>query len=339
MFGWSFSKGELFRACPRAFFFAYASKEEPYADEAAKLKKMTNPTMMAGTIIDSVIGRTLKRMGEDDQVDRSIASEGVRIFDKWCRDSITFGNALRLGESVPDRAVILLKNYFGEEYSEASIDSARLVVHNTLSNFQNSEIATVIESSDRTSWGKVRIYGDGLFPPSFTLRSGLLVWAAYDFFFVLGNKLQILDWKSGKKSEVSIAKANKQLAIYALYGQQVLGFTSENTFVQPVWLQYELEWSPQAINDDLIAESQDCLETEASTVLERLSPEGAWRPRNGRSEKTIYAASSNDFPAVPEQRSCLACNFLSICLEGQLIATTITDPPGDDGDPESAIDP
>ncbi|MBS1703685.1 MAG: PD-(D/E)XK nuclease family protein [Armatimonadetes bacterium] len=311
-FSWSFTREELFHTCERAFFYEYAAKDEPYHAEAFRLRNLTTPVMMAGTIVDSVIGMSLKALKNGGEVQTDLASKGARIYEKWWKDSTSFGPTYQKGDPIPDKATVLYHHYFSKDDDEAEKQSGAQRVQNCLYNFENSSLWETIQEKAIHPWSEIRVHGDGLFPKSFVTDSGLELWAAYDFYIQEEPSLHILDWKTGARKPNSETKAAKQLSIYTLYGNKALGIDLPQVTVQAIWLQESPEWCPQQIDEKSILAVETETHRQSESVFSRLKQDTFWPKGN----KWIYIANEADFPPSPHPNKCKRCKFQTICSEG-----------------------
>lgn len=311
-FSWSFTREELFHTCERAFFYEYAARDEPYHQEAFRLRNLKTPVMMAGTIVDSVIGMSLKALKSSGEVQSGLSSKGAKIYEKWWRDSSNFGPHYRNGDAIPEKATVLQHHYFEKEDDLAEKQSGAQRVQDCLYNFENSPLWETIQEKAIHPWSDVRVHGDGQFPTSFTTDSGLDLWAAYDFYIKEEPKLHILDWKTGARRPNAESKAAKQLSIYSLYGNKGLGFGFPEVTVQAIWLQEQPEWSPQQIDEKAIRAVELETHRHSEAVFSRLTQDTFWKKGN----KWIYLAKESDFAPSPHPNKCNRCKFQTLCEDG-----------------------
>ncbi len=330
-FGWSFSKDGLFRECERAFFFHYAHKDEPFGRDAHRLKELKTPLMMAGTVVDTVIGKALVALKEGGEVRTELATKGEKAYEYIWTKSADLGPKTRTGKAPPENAIILHHHYFDHGDDDADKKAGLRTVRTCLENFEGSGLWQTLQRMSGLEWGEIRTHGDGKFPPKFRMDNGIAFWAAYDFYIKEPPKLHILDWKSGKKCHSSQQKAKQQLAIYSLYGQKALSTDLENVTAQAIWLADEPEWAPEQVDGNLIAGVAASVTENAEKVFARLVEDGDYKGR------PIYEASAPDFPPAPDMRKCGRCRFLSICEEGrEAVAGKVV---SDDFDDEEPFEP
>jgi hypothetical protein len=311
-FDWSFSRAKVFRDCPRAYFYEYASRDEPEYSEASKLKRLATPEILSGIVVDSVLGRSLLSYRLSGEVPFRLADQGEAIFERWWKHSYDFAARLRNGVNVPKNALVLAQHYFECDKGPETKLKMRRRIRNCLNNFEFSELSTHLQDSADATWGEIRIHGDGKLPPSFYVSPKIKLWIAIDFFMSCQSQITILDWKTGRKSDSSEITADRQLRTYALYANQVLGFQPEKIRIQAIWLQNDFKWQPSLIRKNEMESIRTELIKEASFVLSKFSYKGFLGVRS----IPVYTCSREDFPPKPAARKCQNCKFLTICPEG-----------------------
>jgi hypothetical protein len=303
---WSFTRSEILLDCDRKFFYQYGYGDEPFGPEAKRLRSLNTCPMLSGKIADEVIGRVIIRHIQG-KMSTELSAAGLKLLEKIWSESKKNAATFAAGELHDHKYPILTHHYFGNR-PEDGFEECKEKVSKCLHAFEHSEVWRTIQTGDTAKYGKPRLMADNAVAPCFSLTNELEVYASFDFYFELDGHLHILDWKTGKQSSYSRNKALKQLGIYALYGIQVLGYPLKRVSVQPVWLDYEIEWQPQKVTLNDVENSKHSMLCESALVKDRVADTGKMF-----AGMRIYSLDIRDFPAKPSQMSCKNCNFSSIC--------------------------
>ena len=211
-FSWSKTRDEVFRTCPRQYWFSYYGYWNGWLENAPErtrqiyvLKNLKNRHMWAGEKVHECIQRSLNNI-----------RRGIRVLSADEIVSITL-DQMR-AEFRSSRAGNYLKNpktcgLFEHEYGvEVTDDQWKEVATNVetcLRNFYASDIYDGLKSHRRDGWLEVGEFS------SFQL-DGVKIDLAIDCAIREGDEVRIYDWKTGKSIPDDLPI---QLSCYALYAR------------------------------------------------------------------------------------------------------------------------
>lgn len=219
-FAWSKSRDEVFRACPRQYHFRYygswggweATAPEP-TYQLYVLKQLKTRAMWAGERVHACIQRTLQnlRRGIDVLNPQKIIEVTIAQMREDYRSSQQ-GNYWKMPKSCA-----LFEHEYGlavapEQWRQTAAD-----VETCLHNFYTSDLFAKLRSVPRTEWLDIEELGQ-------FATEGVKVWVKIDCSFREGERVRIIDWKTGR----SMSDENTlQLVCYSLYAQQKWGVAIE----------------------------------------------------------------------------------------------------------------
>ena len=215
-FSWSKSRNQVFKECPRQYYFNYYrywGGWEKAAPERTRqiyiLKKLKNRYMWAGEKVHESIKHTIRNL------QRGISVLGVdRIV------SITLNQMREEFRSSREKRYLVFPKtcaLFEHEYN-VSLDDAKWKslahdVEQCLINFYSSEIFALVKELPRQRWLEVEDF-------SFFYLDGTKIWAVIDCSFRTKEGATIIDWKTGRYTNND---ASLQLACYAMYAVEKWG--------------------------------------------------------------------------------------------------------------------
>lgn len=209
--GWSNSRYDTFISCKREYFYRYYSKYDPEFSkgEIDELKRMTSIPLETGNIVHDIMEVLLTRLRKtEDQIDRKRFFEyAKRKTEEYCGEK-TFSEI------------------FYNEVERIDTDEIYGNVEISLRNFLES---------DRFNWlitKAVKHKSGWLIEPSGygeTRINGMKAYCKVDFLFPFGEKIYILDWKTGKKD---LHKHNRQLKGYSSWASY--HFSTEPSDIIPI---------------------------------------------------------------------------------------------------------
>lgn len=295
---WSFSRRQIFQACPRRYYYNYYGSHngwEPNAPQEAalayRLKKLTNIYLTLGNALHQTAERLALRVAEGRQpFSASEAEEMIRrqLRRVW-RSS---RDQRRLFLQRPNRVDMLHEFYYGRGLSEDVVE---------LINQRAKQVAAALTTS--ATWEELAAKGSKLIAAeqfdTFELR-GTSVYAVPDLLFRTEKGFWlIVDWKTGELA----LENQEQLALYALYVLQKHGVKPEKIKARLEYLSLaevlELSFSRQEL--ELVAEK-------AFQSMEEM--------RGFLADPELNAPKSPaHFPLTNQRRQCPSCNFYELCRE------------------------
>jgi hypothetical protein len=219
-FSWSKSRDEIFRTCPRQYYFnyyGYWGGWEKSAPERTRriyvLKNLKNRFMWAGEKVHDCIKHTLKNL------QRGIAildvDEIVSITLDQMRDDFRSSREKRY--LVHPKTCALFEHEYDLDLPDIEWKSVADGVDTCLRNFYRSETFAMLRELPPEDWLEIEDF-------SFFHLDGTKIWAVIDCSFRTKEGVAIIDWKTGKAttSDVSL-----QLSCYAMYGRERWGIEPE----------------------------------------------------------------------------------------------------------------
>jgi hypothetical protein len=243
-----------------------------------KLKNMTAVALETGNIVHDVTKTLLERLQRNEsRIDRKRFIDYTRkITEDYCR-------------AKPFREV------YYRQMKEPDIPGIFEKVRTSLENFLDSERFTWLVDHALASSGEWVIE-----PPGYgeTRISGQKAYCKVDFLFPVGDRLFIIDWKTGKPNE---QKHDKQL----------LGYTT--------WAAYHFDRDPAQVTP-LIAYLYPSYrerelrgkEMDTKEFARQIRAETAEMFRYCRDIKNNIPRDKSEFP-MNRTRLCDYCNFLELC--------------------------
>jgi CRISPR/Cas system-associated exonuclease Cas4 (RecB family) len=278
--GWSSTRYDIFSECKRKYFYQYYAKfdKEYNRDKIDFLKKMTSIPTEIGNISHDVIKEVLERLK------KSTAPIDQKKFEAYVKN---------VAQSITK------KNFFEIYYKEQEkieVDQLFQKTHVSLNNFLESERFEWIKESaisEIDNW----IIEPGGFGES--RLDGLKLYCKVDFMFPSGEKIIILDWKTGKKNE---SKHSKQLVGYAAWASFHLDKKASDIEPIIVYLhpKYE-EISLKPTEDELIE------------YKERILSETKEMYGYCRNFEENIPLDKEAFPMLEDTAICKYCNYKELC--------------------------
>ena len=274
-------------------------------------KELQTYPMMAGSVVDYIIAKTLKAFKEDGEVKSDLGNVGRR----WFRRSIAEGERIAEQVRVRPRSYQERKaspfspshdHFHGIDRGSDHLQGLEDRVASCLETFEHSEVLEKLQSVGPDNWGPITTLEDGV--PTFGLED-IMVYAAFDIWLIDDGHVVILDWKSGRPSPSALEGAEQQLSVYALWAQSTMKSES-GVMTQAIWLQDSAAFAPVPITESSIDDvkgrirKETAMEASLLTLIE--DEEGRWR----------HAARREDFPAKPQTMRCCDCKYQTICPEG-----------------------
>jgi hypothetical protein len=283
--GWSASRYDLFSICKRKYYYHYYGKYDPQVPVRLiqELKALSSIPLAIGSTVHSVIQALLTRLKR--------TSQDI--------DQARFSGFARQAAEEAARKSAFHEVYYREREA-VTLDDLYPKVQDCLSNLLASDrYRWLVEDAIRTSPDWV------IDPPGYgeTRMDGLKVYFKVDFLFPVGDRLHILDWKTGKQDA---AKHRKQLVGYS------------------AWASYHYEVDPERVQPAvayLYPEYREVDETFNASDLEHF----AIQVRAETQEMYEYCRDveqnipldKSEFARVDDPRICSFCEFRGLCFPDQ----------------------
>tara|TARA_B100001123_G_scaffold22311_1_gene24374 strand:+ start:88 stop:969 length:882 start_codon:yes stop_codon:yes gene_type:complete len=278
--GWSSTRYEIFSECKRKYYYQYYSKfDNEYKKEKIDLlKKMTSIPMEIGNISHDVIKEVLERLK------KSTAPIDQKKFEAYVKNIAQ---------------VRTKKNFFEIYYKgqeKIEIDQLFQKTHVSLLNFLESERFEWIKESAISEIENWIIEPQGF---GESRLDGLKLYCKVDFLFPSGEKIIILEWKTGRKDE---EKHSKQLVGYAAWASFHLDRKASDIEPIIVYLHPEYEEILLKPTDGELIEYKERIFSETKEMYGYCT----------NYEENIPLAKEA-FPMLEDTSVCRYCNYKELC--------------------------
>ena len=278
--GWSSTRYDIFSECKRKYYYQYYAKfdKEYQRHKIVFLKGLTSIPMEIGNISHDVVQEVLERLK------KSTAPIDKQKFEAYVKN---------IAQTRTE------KNFFEVHYKVQEQIYAEQLFRKTyvsLINFLESERFEWIKESAISEMDKWIIEPEGY---GESRLDGLKLYCKVDFMFPSGEKIIILDWKTGKKNE---KKHSKQLVGYAAWASFHLDRKASD--IEPIIVYLHPEYEEISLN---------ITDAELMEYKERIL----------RETKEMYGYCSNfeenipldkeKFPMLEDTTICKYCNFKELC--------------------------
>jgi hypothetical protein len=311
---WSFSRENMFRTCPRQYFYEYFPHGEENATVLGFLKNTTTLALLVGTITHDMVGNALRLYKARRIVKNNLRDAALVLFDDAVGASASAAEKVREGNSVRIGRRVLLEHLAGPP-NRVSEALARESLLSYLEAIENSSAWKFLRTTDTSKWKDVASGTDPKESVEASLKIGfqsgfsLRVYTAFDLAFRHEGEFIIVDWKTGVKSSRAIASARRQTTGYSLWALK-RSVPLERVRLQPFWLRSGEKWEPTPVSVEELDDVQRSIETHDAIERKVLREE-----RDGKSN-VIYHARLDDFPPRPS-RACGSCKYRTVCSEGR----------------------
>src|SRR5512139_879956 len=209
-FSWSKTRDEVFKTCPRQYWFAYYGYWNGWLENAPErtrqiyvLKNLRNRHMWAGEKVHECIQRSL------DNIRRGIKVLSVDEIVSITLDQMRaeFRSSRSKNYLKNPKTCALFEHEYGMEVTDEQWKETANNVETCLRNFYASDIYDGLKSHPRDQWLEVEEFS------SFHLDN-TRVNLAIDCAIKEGGDVYLYDWKTGKSLSEDLSI---QLACYALY--------------------------------------------------------------------------------------------------------------------------
>jgi hypothetical protein len=219
-FSWSITRNEVFRACPRQYYFNYygfwGGWEKDAPERTRKiylLKNLKNRYMWAGEKVHDSIKHSLRNL-----------QRGIQVLDVDDIVSITINQMREEFRSsregryhISPKTCALFEHEYGDEIEGSEWKQVAHNVERCLRNFYQSEVFALLRDLPQEMWLEIENFS------SFSM-DGTRIWAVLDCSFRTSDGATIIDWKTGRGSAANVSR---QLACYAMYAVEKWGLRPE----------------------------------------------------------------------------------------------------------------
>lgn len=292
---WSVTRAKSWSHCRRQFYYRYAlaprarQPDSPAeALEADRVRGLIGVDAWAGEVVHEVIRAVLNRWRAGRGMPEPEAIEyGVRLLRRQFRDSGEYWSAPV--EAFPRRPTLLDLHYYREEtLGRQRAGELKERVAEAVRQFLRSPLALRIGEVGPARWLPIDRNAAA------RLDNGILILVKPDFAYRDGDRLHIVDWKTGRPDA---SWEGIQLACYARYAAEKWGQPPEEVeasivYLYPEFTRAAVECGPAAVAtvEHFIAESH----AEISAAL-------AGEP------------SLERFPVCEDAGRCRWCPFRGLC--------------------------
>lgn len=307
---WSFSQYNTFSQCHRMYFYDKYWSFMPNKWEIYKLKYITNLPMFQGNCVHDAIKVSImnyKNGKMNYSVDDAIYKFRLKYRTGYNEsDRGDWLNPKKFGKKASNTINLFEHYYKCEDVLNKAIEGENKGI-NALKSLWNSPIFKRILNTDKEDF--VTVDEDNF--PHFNLEhkglsekdkelSDITVYSVIDLALKYGDKLRIIDWKTGKKTN-----SNKiQLAIYALYANCVWNYEINDI---KFYLCYLGE------NTEIVEENIDLMSVKSAYELIMKSyKEMVELFNNG--EPNI-----DKFPKTENEHICSMCKYKEICFDKEML--------------------
>jgi len=209
-FSWSKTRDEVFKTCPRQYWFAYYGFWNGWLKDAPErtrqiyvLKNLKNRQAWAGEKIHSCIHRSISNIRRGIKV--LPVDEIISITLNQMRSEFRSSRAKNYWKS--PKTCALFEHEYGIEVTDQQWKEMAENVENCLRNFYASDIYASLKSHGKEGWLEVEEFS------SFFL-DGVKINVVIDCAVKEGNRIIIYDWKTGRSLSEDLSI---QLGCYAFY--------------------------------------------------------------------------------------------------------------------------
>ena len=220
-FSWSKSRDEIFRTCPRQYYFnyyAYWGGWQQNAPEKTKqiyiLKNLKNRYLWRGDNVHQCIKHTLKNLQRGISV--LDVDEIVSITIDKMRDD--FRSSKKKQYLMHPKSCALFEHEYDADIPDSEWKKVAEDVEQCLRNFHGSEMFALLRGLPQEKWLEIEKF-------SFFYLDDIKIWAVLDCSFRTDDGITIIDWKTGRATSKDLSL---QLSCYAMYCQDKWGVKPEN---------------------------------------------------------------------------------------------------------------
>ncbi len=282
--GWSVSRYDKFTSCKRRYFYDYYSKydREFSRDKIEIFKQMTTIPLETGNIVHDVARDLLQRLVKSNSPlnKEKFFDYAGKMTNDYCQ-SKTFTEV------------------YYKELDRVPIAEIGAKVKMLLENFVASSRYKWLTEEAIAGKDNWVIEPDGF---GETRIEGLKGYCKVDFLFPSGEKLYILDWKTGKPDAV---KHTKQLIGYTLWAVNQFEYTCDKICPIIVYLNPAYSETGVEVSEGDIRAFGETVKRETAEMYRFCS----------NLEENVPLAKEN-FPLTPNVKFCNYCSYRELCGRG-----------------------
>ena len=215
-FSWSKSRNEIFKTCPRQYYFNYYGYWGGWEKSAPKrtrqlyiLKNLKNRYMWAGETVHQCIKHTLTNLQRGISI--LPVDDIISMTINKMRDDFRSSKEKRYLAN--PKTCALFEHEYELDLSDDKWKQIADDVEHCLRNFYNSEIFSMLKGISPERWLEVEDFS------SFYLYKRK-IWAVIDCSYRTEDGVTIIDWKTGRSTSSDLSL---QLSCYAMYGMEKWG--------------------------------------------------------------------------------------------------------------------
>jgi hypothetical protein len=292
--GWSVSRYEKFRTCQRQYYFDYYAKrhdDEVDKKQLARLRELTTVALEAGNIVHDVCKALFERLRKSNA-----ALDRQRFLDYADQPTEAYCSKKEFMEvyynEMPSINIVAIKEAV-KTYLTVLLDSDRFqwICREAISNSKS----WIIEPD---GFGETRI-------------NELKAYCKVDFLLPLGDKIYIIDWKTGKEDEI---KHRKQMLGYTAFACDHFGKGPQDV----VCILFYLKSGNEKVfhfNEVDVLNFANSIRSESEEMY----------------GMTIHTESNipkhkDDFIQTTNPRICGMCNYKALCFPRDNLKASTVDP-------------
>jgi CRISPR/Cas system-associated exonuclease Cas4 (RecB family) len=293
-FSWSKTRDEVFKTCPRQYWFAYYGYWNGWLDKVQErtrqiyiLKNLKNRQMWAGEKVHECIQRSLNNIRRGIKV-LSI-DEIVTITLDQMRSGFRSSRAKNYLKN--PKSCALFEHEYGIEMTDDQWKEVAGNVEVCLRNFYASDIYYGLKSHPKKDWLEVEEF-------SSFLLDDIKINLAIDCAIKEGDDIIIYDWKTGKSMPEDLSV---QLCCYALYAMEKWHISPQSLRI----IEYNLSFNKA---------------TEFSVTQGEAENIKGYIMGSIKDMQSLLTDVSNNIPfeeekftKVEDERVSLRCNFREVC--------------------------
>jgi len=282
--GWSASRYDTFNYCKRRYYYSYYAKfdQDIGKELIAKFKSMTSAALEVGIITHDIISAILQRVAKStDPIDQNRLEAKVRM---------------AVQETLRNKVMM---EYFYGERSPIVFEELFEPVLQSVTNFLKSDRfawALNLDDSLRKSW-VIEPEGFGE-----TRLGGLKAYCKVDFMLFDGQKVYVLDWKTGKPDAL---KYTRQMIGYSLYAKEVTGLDLDHIVPTLAFIRDSYQEVNVEVKETDTAKFQEQVESESQKMFDMTIDREGNIPRD-----------KSEFPMTENYKRCKFCEFRRLCGQG-----------------------
>ena len=293
---WSATRARTFQDCRRKYYYRYhlaplARRPDapPEAYEADRIKDLVGMEAWAGDLVHAIIQTVLNRWRAGRECPEAEAvGLATRLLSRQFRDSHDFWHSHP--EAFPRRPTLLDLHYYGDAtVTKERAAAVKETVIESVRSFVRSDLARRIRRAGAYAWLPIDRNAAAKLP------GDVLILVKPDFAFRDGERLHILDWKTGKPDPFW---EMVQVICYALYAAEKWHRSLDQIVPQIVHLYPEFRLSASELNDENLGVVELFIRESQEQILSLIDPDGA---------------SPERFPFTEECGRCRWCQFRGIC--------------------------